>query len=270
MVPSPALLRQFSITVALRAAGLALVVVVWLVAAANLGVARLPGPGPVFEALRDNFSDAPYLHLQAIPGGYWSNALYTVRNALEAFLIGGLIGFVLGLASARLQVMRNVVSPLLILFGAIPPLVMAPFMLIWFGVGPGSQRPLVVLGVFVIVGIGAQNAALTLAPRYEESAATLGVSPPRRVFTILVPASIPAVLGAARVALATAWSLQVAAELFGSKLGVGRVILASQGIAYSAGTIAVILLLAAIGALLDLVLVCGARYLGRWQATVST
>lgn len=255
---------------ALWALGVAVLIGIWLLASANMQAVEMPSPGAVWTALHENLGSASYLRILAVPGGYLSNVEYTIWHALVAFLIGGALGAAIGLASARLQLVRDVAGPILIVFGAVPPLVAAPFMLTWFGVGTFSQEALVVIVSFVILGLAAQNAALSLDPRYEEVAATLGAGPFRRFLTIVMPGSLPALVGAARIGLATAWSIQVVAELYGSTAGVGRVISASENLSYTAGTFAIVLLLAVMGGTIDQLLGIGLRWLARWQDRVRT
>lgn len=255
--------------VGLRFAGFGLLLAIWAAASTQFLAIQLPRPGLVWDALTENFSEAPGLALQGLEGGYLSNVLYTAGNAFAAFAIGGILGFLIGTASARMQSVRNLSAPLLLLFGTVPDLVAAPFLLIWLGPGRSAQFLIVAFYCLVVVGVAAQNAALRLAPQYEEFAATLGASPLRRVRTIVVPAGVPAVVGAVRVALATSWSLQCAGELLGSQDGVGRVVVLSQQLGVTAGTIAVICLLAVFALLADALVTTLLRMGCRWQASLG-
>jgi ABC-type nitrate/sulfonate/bicarbonate transport system permease component len=254
---------------AIRLAGFGLLVGIWAAASTRFLAVQLPRPQLVWEAVHDNLMSAPGLALQGLEGGYLSNVGYSAVNALLAFLAGGLLGFVVGTASARLQWVRDLSAPLLLLFGTVPDLVAAPFLLIWLGPGQAAQFVIVSFYCFVVIGVAAQNAALRLAPDYEEYAATLGASARRRFFTIVVPAGVPAIIGSARVALATAWSLQCAGELFGSQNGVGRVVVLSQQLGFTAGTIAVICVLAVVALLVDALMTTLLRASCRWQSSLG-
>src|SRR5438876_297164 len=82
-----------------------------------------------------------------------------------------------------------------------------------FGVERMSAVLLVAIYVAVILYVFAQRAADNLDPVYEESAYTLGATPRRIVWDILVPGTVPAILGGVRIALAGAWGLEAIAEL---------------------------------------------------------
>lgn len=249
--------------------GFALLLGAWALAATQFLPVQLPRPGLVVEALRDNFSHAAALELQGLQGGYASHLEYTAVNALLAFGIATPVGLIVGMVSARVQLVRDISAPLLLLFATVPELVAAPFLLIWFGPGKLAQGTLVAFYCFVIVAITAQNAALRLAPEYEEFAATLGASRRRRFLTVVMPGSLPAVIGGIRIALAVSWSLQTAAELLGSERGIGRVIALSQQLGYTAGVIAVILMVGFVAVICDRALALALRWAVRWQEAVE-
>jgi ABC-type nitrate/sulfonate/bicarbonate transport system permease component len=254
--------------VAVRVLGFGLLLAVWAAAATQFLAVQLPRPQLVWEALRDNFSTAEGLALQGLSGGYFSNVLYSISNAFVAFLVGAIAGFVIGCYAGRRQWVRNCSAPLLLLFGTVPDLVAAPFLLVWLGPGRAPQFIIVAFYCFVVVGVASQTAALGLPPRYEEFAATLGASARDRM-AIVFRAVLPAVIGATRVALATAWSLQAVGELLGSESGVGRVVTLSQQLGDTAGSMAVICLLGAIAVAIDAVVTFALRLTCRWQAVVS-
>lgn len=254
---------------AVRLVGFGVLLAIWAAASTQFLAVQLPRPGLVLDAVQTNFSTAPSLALQGLEGGYLSNVGYSATNAILAFLLGGLAGFAVGTSSARLQWVRNLSAPLLLLFGTVPDLVAAPFLLIWLGPGQAAQFVIVSFYCFVVIGIAAQNATLRLEPHYEAYGATLGASARRRFFTIVLPAAIPSIIGAARVALATAWSLQCAGELLGSQEGVGRVVVLSQQLGDTAGTIGVISVLAMLALLADAILTTLLRATCRWQSSLG-
>lgn len=264
------MIRSFTGSIALRVGGFAFLILVWSLAATQFTAIQLPRPELAWDALTENFATAEGLQLQGFEGGYLDACLYTVGNALLGFGIGSVLGLTVGMLSGRIQALRDLSAPLLILFAAIPDLVAAPFFLVWFGPGRTAQALIVVFYCFVLVGIASQNAALRLPPQFEESAATLGAGARRRMLTVVVPGSLPTVVGALRIALATSWSLQCAGELLGSQSGVGRVVVLSQQLGFTAGTMAVISLMGVIALCADAVLTTALKWLNRWQEAVGT
>src|SRR5690606_35537006 len=103
----------------------------------------------------------------------FDSMLYTTTNVLFAVAIGTVMGTVVGLVTARIDLLRRIFDPVLMIAGTIPILVLAPFFLIWFGTGRVSALLLVIIYVAVILYVYAQRAAENLDPVYEEAALTL-------------------------------------------------------------------------------------------------
>lgn len=243
------------------------VLILWAAAAAVVAsVAVLPGPLEVTNNFIVNFAGSPalaYLGLEVT--SYAGNLLYTGQIVLISVLIGAILGILVGTASARLQWVRNIAEPITTVFGVVPVLVAAPFFLVWFGQGPLGKYLLVTFFTAVVVTVVAQSSALTLAPRYEEYAATLGAGTVRRLTSVVIPATLDANLTAVRAALGQAWGLQAVAELLGSPAGVGRAIAVRAGTGDVTSVMALILALGFVALFFDALLSLGIRRLSRWK-----
>lgn len=250
-----------------RLLGVAVFLLLWEIASLVADSrAVLPGPVLVVSDFAGSFlDDAGLRYLGVRTPGYAINIGFTVGLSILAWLVGSLAGAVVGLLSARSQVVRNLSEPLLFVFGAVPALVLAPFFLVWFGQDPVSKMALVAFYCFVSVGLVAQSAALSFPPASEEYAATQGLSARARFLHVIVPGTMPAVLSGLRIALATAIAVQATIELLGSQFGVGRLIAlrATQGDVSSVLGLSIALGLVAI--LLDLLLRRVIRAVTRWQ-----
>lgn len=242
-------------------------VLVWAAAAAVVGsIAILPGPIAVATNFVVNFAGSPslaYLGLEV--SSYAENLLYTGRIVLIGVAAGALVGIVVGTASARVQGLRNISEPVSTVFGVVPILVAVPFFLVWFGQGPFGKFLLVTFFTAVIVSVVAQSSALTLPPRYEEYAATLGAGRARRLTSIVIPATLAANLTGVRAALGQAWGLQAVAELLGSPAGIGRAVAVRAGTGDVTSVIALILALGLVALIFDALLSIAIRWLTRWK-----
>ena len=125
---------------------------------------------------------------------------------------------------ARSKWLGPVVQPVMMTVGTVPTLVIAPFFLIWFGVGRGSSILLVLVYCAVILYVFAQRAADNLDPVFEDYARTLGASPRRVIRDVLIPGTVPQILGGIRIALAGAWGIEAIVELLGAQQGIGKIV----------------------------------------------
>jgi len=248
--------------------GLALVLGFWWLMTLVISRTALPLPQDVFARIADDFGGAPELALYGVgQNGLLSSMIYTGENVLVSVAIGATIGTVTGLASARFRLAREIIDPIVLTAGTIPILVAAPFFLIWFGVARISALLLVILYVSTILYIFAQRAADNLDPVYEDAARTLGATPRRVIRDLLVPGTVPEILGGIRIALGGAWGLEAIAELLGLPDGIGKIIQVLSQQTDAEGIMAAIVFLGAVAVLFDALTAVAFRWLTRWSAT---
>jgi ABC-type nitrate/sulfonate/bicarbonate transport system permease component len=196
--------------------------------------------------------------------GYGSLLLYTLGNVLVGLVIGGSIGILIGTASARLKLLRVFVDPVVLVLGTVPVLVAAPLFLLWFGVVPFTQVLLVVLYSAVMMVLFSQRAAENINPIYERWAMTFGAGPAFRIRHILIPGTVPEIIGGLRITLASAWGLEVFAEILGAPSGLGQAIKALTNLSNVPGLLACVVLIATTAIFTDVLLYTLARRVASW------
>ncbi len=227
-----------------RLAGAALFIALWELASLLVSPIILPGPLSVLRRAATDFWSAPALSYYGVEDpSLAGNLAYTAENVAIAALIGSVIGVTLGLLSARVWFVRAAMDPIMMTAGTVPILIAAPFLLIWFGVGRASAVSLVAFYIVVILYLSAQRAALNLDPIYENYALTLGSRRGRMLRDILIPGTVPEILGGFRIALAGSWGLEAVAELLGSQSGIGKVLEVLAGATDPQGILATLLVL---------------------------
>lgn len=232
--------------------GIFLLVAVWQVLTTFVPSFLLPGPLAVARRVANDFLSAQELSYFGLPdASLLGSMLYTVENVVIAVIFGAMIGAVSGLVTARFRLARSILDPVMLTAGTMPILVAAPFFLIWFGVGRASAATLVLLYVAVTLYLFAQKAADNLDPVYEESARTLGATSRRIVWDMLIPGTMPQILGGVRIALAGAWGLEAIAELLGSQYGIGKAIELFAGATDVEGIFAALLVLGIVAEVFD-------------------
>jgi ABC-type nitrate/sulfonate/bicarbonate transport system permease component len=227
-----------------RLAGAVLFIALWELASLLVSPIILPGPLSVLRRAATDFWSAPALSYYGVEDpSLAGNLAYTAENVAIAALIGAVIGVTLGLLSARVWFVRAAMDPVMMTAGTVPILIAAPFLLIWFGVGRASAVSLVAFYIVVILYVSAQRAALNLDPIYENYALTLGGRRGRMLRDILIPGTVPEILGGFRIALAGSWGLEAVSELLGSQSGIGKVLEVLAGATDPQGILATLLVL---------------------------
>ena len=205
-------------------AGVLLLIGVWQLLTLVVPVAVLPSPQDVVSRVAADFWSAPELSFYGLDTGLAGSLLYTATNVLIALVVGSLFGVAGGLLTARSDLLRQLVDPVMLTAGTIPILVLAPFFLIWFGVGRISALLLVVFYVTVMLYVFAQKAVSNLSPIYQDAARTLGATNRDILHDVVLPGTLPEILAGIRIALAGAWGLEAITELLGAQSGMGKLI----------------------------------------------
>ena len=127
----------------------------------------LPPPGGVVATIAHNFFSSRYLanyHLG--DGGLAGNLVYTISNVVVALVVSCVVGVTLGFTSARVDLFRAVVDPIMLTAGTIPDPGDRAVLLVWFGVSRSAQVALLILYDITIIYLFAQRAAANLDPTY--------------------------------------------------------------------------------------------------------
>lgn len=252
--------------VLLAVAGIGLVIGLWALLAAASSDLKVPVPGEVFQAVKDDWNNIPavtYIAFQT--GGIWGALKYTTVSVLVAVGVGAAIGIPLGVALARFRRFEKVMEPPLMVLGTMPLLIILPFITLWFGTARFAQSGLVLIFTVLTVTFAAQAAAQTVSGHYANFAACLGASPARTLWTVVLPAAMPEIIGAVRVALAAGWGWQCVAELLGAQNGVGRLIQVTAQIQATTDLFATLLCIAVVAVILDGLVTAGGGFLVRWK-----
>lgn len=246
--------------------GIVLFLGIWWWVSTRLPPSRLVSPLETWQNLRDNFFVAPRLQVFGLSdAGYWPTLQYTIRNVAKGVVVGSCIGVFLGLVSARSWLLRAILDPVVLVLGTVPILIAAPFFLLWFGILPFTQALLVGLYSAVIMLIFSQRAVENLDPVFEERAETLGASGAVKLRTVLVPSTVPELLGGLRIAFAGAWGLETFAELLGARDGIGQSIAALANLSNVPGLLACVVMVAGAAIVFDAALVIASAFITRWK-----
>src|ERR1700726_433424 len=175
----------------------------------------------------------------------------SLYRAFMGLLLAVIVGGGLGMAMARSRILDMFINPLVELFYPLPKSALIPVTVLWLGFGDGSKILLIFLGCMIPVTIGAYNGARGSDHALVWSARSMGASPIRMMWDVVMPSALPELLNGIRTALALAFILLVASELIVAQQGLGYLIgyLGASG-AYE-GMFAVVLTVALLGFVAD-------------------
>ena len=176
----------------------------------------LPAPSVIWEAFLEKRGLLP-AHIEA-------TALEAVAG-LGAAAAGGIA---LAVLIASVPLARRVLYPIIVTSQTVPPLVLAPLLIVWVGIGMESKLIVVALvGFFPIVvstvdGLASADRGMVALVR------SMGAGRLGELRYVLIPSAIPAFFAGLKIAAAYAVIGAVIAEWVAAKEGLGIFIIRSQ------------------------------------------
>lgn len=149
-----------------------------------------------------------------------------IINSLSTLLKGYVIGSILALAISALaittQLGRDLLSTLTAMLNPLPAIALLPLALLWFGLGNVSLVFVLVHSVMWPIALNTWSGFSGVPETLRMAGRNYGLTGPRYVLSILIPASLPAILAGLKIGWAFAWRTLIAAELvFGASSGEG-------------------------------------------------
>lgn len=211
--------------------------------------ASLPGPITIFKSFVNKMSStAP--DGATLPG----HMLSSLQIALGGWGMGIVIGTPLGIIMAWYKKADLFVRPIFDLVRPVPGLAWIPLMILLFGIGLIPKIVTVFLSAFVPCVLNSYAGIRQAKDVHLWVGQTFGASDLQMLFHIAIPTALPLIMTGIRVALGSAWTCIVAAEMLASTKGLGYMIQQARGIYRSDIIICGMLSIGALGALFTWIL----------------
>ena len=229
-------------------AGFAVFVLAWkvVVVVTALPPFILPAPETVAERFIGAWAD----------GTIWPHFEVTMVEIGLGFVVGGGLALAVGYALARSVLFERLASPYLVAAQAIPILVLAPLLVLWFGSGLLSKVVICALIVFFPVAIATMVGIRSVDARLLELGRSLRATPRQILTTLEIPAALPSIFGGLRVGVTLAVVGAVVGEWAGANKGLAVLINLARGSLFDIPLMfATLLTIALVGIALYLVVV---------------
>ena len=161
-------------------------------------------------------------------GRLFTDLVTSLFRVTIGFLMAALTGIPIGLWMGQKAWARTAFLPVVNFFRNLSPLAWIPFAILWFGVGDASATFLIFLAVFFPIVLATMAAAANVPAIYARVAHDYGMSDSERLVRVTLPAIMPQVITALRVAAGVAWLVVVAAEMIAGRDGLGFAVMDSR------------------------------------------
>lgn len=236
----------------LSAGSIVAVIIIWFICINVLHLKPetvFPGPIKVFRTFIEKF------YTKAPDGATLQAHLWaSIKVALFGYALGAIVGVPLGIAMAWNKWIDRFVRPLFDLIRPIPGLAWIPMFILLFGIGITSKALVIFLGSLIACIVNSYTGIRQTKELHLWVGDVFGASDYQKLFKIAIPTALPMIFTGLRVALGTAWTALVAAELLASTRGLGYMIQQARAISRPDIIIVGMLAIGAVGAVFDALL----------------
>lgn len=190
------------------------VLLLWQILSLLISRPIVPGPLQVAENIKLIFADRIAVHMLCSFGRVAAGIAFSL-----------MLGIPLGYLMGYYRKLDKALSPLIYFTYPVPKLALLPVVMLLFGLGEASKIIMIVMIVIFQIIITSRDAVRNIPPETFFSLRSLGASRWQKLSEVIIPASLPDLLSATRVALGTAVSILFFTETFGTQHGMGYFIM---------------------------------------------
>jgi len=213
---------------------LAIIGVVWQLAYLAAGDIALASPLTTLNHIAGMIGSA----------AFWPNVWATMQPFAIALAAEIAVGVVIGAALGVNRLANEVFEPLLVGFYALPKVLFYPVIVLSIGIGQMSEVVFAFLGGVFPVALFTMAAVRTLKPIYMRTARSLRLSLWQRIWSVAIPAVLPEIFSGIRIAYGATLLGVLLYEMFGSKSGLGNLLMSAIAVNRVAETLSIAVLLA--------------------------
>lgn len=193
-----------------------LAVAVWAALAVAIEQPELlPGPLAIWDAL-----------IAMLTSGELARATYqSLIRFCIGYIVGALLGIVVGVALGRSKTTYECFGLVFEFMKGIPPIALAPIVIIWLGIGEVSKYVVIGYIVFIVLAINTASGAQEIPLVRLRTGAFMGLGKISSFRRIVMPSIVPFVLIGLRNGIGFGFVALVSAELIAANSGVGQIIM---------------------------------------------
>lgn len=222
-----------------------IIIILWQIASSLNWISSnvLPSPLAVVSAGVELFES----------GELMTNLTISLYRATVGFVIGGGIGFILGLLTGLSKTCRLLLDSTIQMIRNIPHLALIPLVIAWFGIDEVSKIFLVAIGVMFPVYVNTLHGIIGVDSDLIEMGKMYQLSKWQLYTNIIFPSALPSILVGIRYALGVMWTTLIVAETIASDSGIGYMAMNAREFMQMDVIVLSILLYALLGKISDLI-----------------
>jgi NitT/TauT family transport system permease protein len=203
-------------------------------------------------------------------GPLWEQLLVTMEETVGGFIVGSLLGVIIGVALGRSRLLSDVLGPYIKAANAIPRVVVGALFAISLGLDIKSKIATAAVLVFFVVFFNAFQGVREVDRNLIANARILGAGDRQLTTEILIPSALSWIVASLHTSFGLALVGAVVGELFGATQGIGELIYNAKNQFDAAGVFAGMGLLAAMALVAEALITALEDRLIKWRPPVAT
>lgn len=199
---------------------LAVVIVVWQLAYLWAGEVAMTTP----------LGTARYAFETLISAEFWPHVWATMYAFMIALVLAAGGGILMGVILGYHRLSGEVAEPILVGIYSIPKVTLYPVILLFFGIGVAAEVAFGAIHGVIPMTLFTMNAVRNIKPVFLKTAKVMRLGPWDLVRTILLPATLPEVFTGLRVGFSLTLIGTLLSEMFGSRSGLGFMLMNAIGL----------------------------------------
>lgn len=187
------------------------ILVTWQVVAKIVGSVGLSAPIATIESAISLLASS----------SFWPNVGATMYPFVLAVVIETVAGVAIGLFLGVNRLAQQVFEPILVGFYALPKIVFYPIILLTLGIGVASETTFALLHGILPITLFTMNAVRLMRPIYMKTARVLKLTRFQTLRSVAFPAVMPEIFTGLRIGYSATLLGVLFSEMFGSKSGLG-------------------------------------------------
>ncbi|MFL9927229.1 ABC transporter permease [Herbaspirillum lusitanum] len=230
---------------------------IWLLGSGQGWIAQqtLPPPQMVYDT---------FLNLLE-SGELKANVAVSMVRVINGFLLGAGFGLLLGVAMGLSETLKEYLYPSFKMIAYVPLLGWLPLLIMVFGIGESLKFVLIAKASFIPITLNTYQGIRNVPAKFIEMGKVYRLNHLQLLRRIVFPAAFPSIWSGIRYGLTHSWLILVVVELLASSEGLGFMMANGQQLFQLDLVLVAVIMVGAIGYVLDKVLELVEQRLLRWR-----
>jgi ABC-type nitrate/sulfonate/bicarbonate transport system permease component len=186
-----------------------------------------------------------------LSGEILADVSISMSRILIGFAAGSVTAVFFGVLLGRVQLLHDLLDPIIELMRYLSPTAMIPIAVIWFGIGELSKYFLIFWGTFFIVLINTIAGVWRAPIARQRAAQCLGANQMQIFAMVMIPSAVPYIVTGMRIAMASSFMSIIPAEILAADSGIGYLLQKSSMLLQTNRIFVALLTICLLGFLVD-------------------